>query len=573
MRLNRLPLLVLMLVLALAAIGTVTVLEGQTDGSRQAQLRVGAMTVALTDLRVALLHAGPGAVGSPAPAEMEAYERVLSRGLSPASGVKASPSALAVAHRSLESIDSAVGSIDRIAKSPAGLYASKQASELQRKLAAPFRRLLDVLDFASHADAARANGTRRAAIGLAVAMLALAAAFLFFHLRLLGARAAAELLARHNEELLAASRMEASTDSLTGLGNRRALTDDLERAIASTEDDLEPLLAIASTEDDLEPLLAIFDLNGFKQYNDTFGHGAGDSLLARLGGRLATAVDGAGSAYRLGGDEFCVLARCTPQNAEALLAGGASALSDSAAGWSIDCSYGAVWTSSEACSASEALGIADQRMYASKATRSSASRQITDVLLQVLAEQNKGMDAHVSHVAELSGRLATALDQPDHEVQRIHLAAQLHDVGNTAIPAAILNKPGPLAQREWEFVSRHTVAGERIVLAAPALAHTAPLVRSSHEHVDGAGYPDGLVGEQIPVGARIIAVCDAFDAMTSSRPYRDALSIEEALDELRGCAGSQFDPPVVAAFCELDSWGRSMPDQRSLSRSAICAAP
>lgn len=560
MRLNRFPFLVLMLVLALAAIGTVTVLERQSNGSRQAQLRVDVTTGALTDLRAALLHAGPDAVGSLAPTEMEAYERVLSRGLSPASGVKASPSALAVAHRSLASIGSAVASIDRIAKSPAGLSASKQASALQHKLAEPFRRLLGVLTSASRADGARADGTRRAAIGTAIAILALAAAFLFLYLRSLGAGAAAELLARHNEELLAASRMEASTDSLTGLGNRRALTDDLERAIASTEDDL-------------ESLLAIFDLNGFKQYNDTFGHGAGDSLLARLGGRLATAVNGAGSAYRMGGDEFCVLASCTPQNAEALLAGGASALSDRAEGWSIDCSYGAVWTSSEACTASEALGIADQRMYASKATRSSASRQITDVLLQVLTEQNKGMDAHVSHVAELSGRLATALDQPDHEVQRIHLAAQLHDVGNTAIPAAILNKPGPLAHREWEFVSRHTVTGERIVLAAPALAHTAPLVRSSHEHVDGAGYPDGLVGEQIPVGARIIAVCDAFDAMTSSRPYRDALSVEDALDELRSCAGSQFDPPVVAAFCDLNSWGGSMPDQRSLSTSAICAAP
>jgi diguanylate cyclase (GGDEF)-like protein len=561
MRLNRFPFLVLMLVLALAAIGTVTVLEGQTNGSRQAQHRVDAMTAALTDLRVALLQSGPDAAGSPAPprTEVEIDQRVLRRGLSPASGVQASPSALVVAKGSLASINSAVAGIYRLANGPPGSFASEQASALQRNLPAPVGRLLGVLKVTSRADAARADGTRLAAIGTAVALLALAAAFLFFYLRSLGLGPAAQLLARQNEELLAASRLEASTDSLTGLGNRRALTDDLERAIPSTDDDL-------------EPLLAIFDLNGFKQYNDTFGHGAGDSLLARMGGRLATAVNGAGSAYRMGGDEFCVLARCTPQNAEALLARGASALSESAEGWSIDCSYGAVWTSSEARTASEALRIADQRMYASKATRSSASRQITDVLLQVLTEQNKGMDARVSHVAELSDRLATALDQPDHEVRRIHLAAQLHDVGNTAIPAAILNKPGPLAPREWEFVSRHTVAGERIVLAAPALAHTAPLVRSSHEHVDGAGYPDGLVGEEIPVGARIIAVCDAFDAMTSNRPYRDALSVDAALDELRSCAGSQFDPPVVAAFCDLDWWGGSMPDQRSMSRSAICAA-
>lgn len=119
------------------------------------------------------------------------------------------------------------------------------------------------------------------------------------------------------------------------------------------------------------------------------------------------------------------------------------------------------------------------------------------------------------------------------------LAAQLHDVGKSAIPDAILAEPGPLDAHEWQFVRRHTIIGERIVRAAP-ISHAAPLIRASHERVDGTGYPDALRGDQIPLGAQIIAVCDAFDAMTSARPYRAAMSVAEALGELQHCAGTQL---------------------------------
>ena len=142
---------------------------------------------------------------------------------------------------------------------------------------------------------------------------------------------------------------------------------------------------------------------------------------------------------------------------------------------------------------------------------------------------------------------------------RVRLAAQLHDIGETAIPGTVRNKPGPLDAHDWEFMHRHTLVGERIVLAAPALAYTAPLIRSSHERIDGQGYPDGLAGEQIPIGARIIAVCDAFDAMTSDRPYRAATTPEAALAELARCAGTQFDPEVVQAFSRLTDLAGSGP--------------
>jgi len=296
----------------------------------------------------------------------------------------------------------------------------------------------------------------------------------------------------------------------------------------------------------------MLDLDGFKQYNDTFGHSAGDALLQRLGGRLSVvATQHSGSAYRMGGDEFCLLARCHPDAAEQLLDATIAALQDNGDGWHVGCSQGAAWIPSEAASENEALNLADERMYANKAGRSSASLQVTDALLQVITEQNASLDKHVEQTAECSAALAQALGQSEREVRRIRLAAKLHDVGKTAIPASILDKPGPLDEQEWAFMRRHTLIGERIVLAAPALANTAPLIRSSHERIDGHGYPDRLAGDNIPLGSRIIAVCDAYHAMTSDRAYRPGIGIDAALQQLHRHAGTQFDTTVVEAFCKM----------------------
>ena len=128
-------------------------------------------------------------------------------------------------------------------------------------------------------------------------------------------------------------------------------------------------------------------------------------------------------------------------------------------------------------------------------------------------------------------------------------AAALHDIGKVAVPDAIVHKPGPLSSDEWAFMRTHTVLGERILAAAPALREEAALVRSSHERWDGQGYPDQRAGEDIPLGSRIIFVCDALDAMTSPRVYRETCTQEQAVTELRRCAGTQFDPAVVDALC------------------------
>jgi HD-GYP domain-containing protein (c-di-GMP phosphodiesterase class II) len=144
------------------------------------------------------------------------------------------------------------------------------------------------------------------------------------------------------------------------------------------------------------------------------------------------------------------------------------------------------------------------------------------------------------------------LDLPGDEFATLLQAASLHDVGKVAVPDAILAKPGALDDDEWAFIRQHTLIGERILSVAPALTGAARLVRASHERIDGSGYPDGRKGEEIPLGARIIAVCDAFDAMTSPRPYRTTpLSIEGAVTELQNGAGTQFDAKVVEVFSEI----------------------
>jgi HD-GYP domain-containing protein (c-di-GMP phosphodiesterase class II) len=191
-------------------------------------------------------------------------------------------------------------------------------------------------------------------------------------------------------------------------------------------------------------------------------------------------------------------------------------------------------------------------MYAHKrGGRATASRQTRDVLLRALAERNPQLGTHGRDVAALAAATAATFSLPPEEIEQIRQAAELHDVGKVAIPDAILDKPGKLDDSEWAFIRRHTLIGERIIAAAPDLRAVATLVRSSHENYDGTGYPDRLAGHDIPLGSRIIIVCDAFDAMTTDRPYHNAVDEHSAIAELRRCAGSQFDPDVVERFCQI----------------------
>jgi len=169
-------------------------------------------------------------------------------------------------------------------------------------------------------------------------------------------------------------------------------------------------------------------------------------------------------------------------------------------------------------------------------------------MLRVLAERHPDLHEHGAVVAALARAVGERMGMAARELDDVERAAELHDIGKIAIPDAILNKPGPLDAEERRFMRRHTLIGESMLSAAPVLQSASKVVRSSHERFDGKGYPDGLSGEQIPLASRIILVCDAFHAMTSDRPYQSAQSVESALAELNRCAGSQFDPAVVAAF-------------------------
>jgi two-component system, cell cycle response regulator len=357
------------------------------------------------------------------------------------------------------------------------------------------------------------------AIGLAVTTLALVLTRMLLALK-------------ENQALLGASRVEATTDALTGLNNRRKLKTDLALAL----------------EDGSRYALVLLDLNGFKSYNDSYGHGAGDALLAQLSEALAERLRGVGVAYRMGGDEFCVLVR-EPGDVDALSALTADALSTRGNGFSITAAYGAVVVPDEAHDDKTALVLADTRMYRQKNSgRLPAAHQSAGVLLAVMEERAPGLASHVRTVSDLACATAVELGMAGDDLDALRHAAALHDIGKMAVPESVLEKPGPLSDAEWDLVRRHTLVGERILAAAPALERSAQLVRWSHERVDGGGYPDGLSGDAIPLGSRVILVADAFDAMTSKRSYGTVLSTEEALAELRRCAGAQFDAAVVAAF-------------------------
>jgi diguanylate cyclase (GGDEF)-like protein/putative nucleotidyltransferase with HDIG domain len=347
---------------------------------------------------------------------------------------------------------------------------------------------------------------------------------------------------RENLRMLHATEEEATTDALTGLGNRRALVEDLQRAA----EELDHGGAYA---------LALFDLDGFKSYNDAFGHPAGDALLERLGRNLAAMLGSDGRGYRMGGDEFCVLAPVRAGDGdgdgdgEKLLRRAAAALSEQGPSFDVGCSYGSVTLDAEHRDPVAALRLADQRMYEYKrGGRPTTAESVHRVLLRVVSEHDGELHHHVVGVSDLAEAVAGRLGLDDADVAQIRRAATLHDIGKLAIPDDILHAPRPLTPEEWEYMHQHTVIGARIIGAAPELAPVATIVRSSHERYDGGGYPDGLAAGEIPLGARIVAVCDSFEAMTAARAYRTAMPEDAALAELERCSGTQFDPDVVAAF-------------------------
>jgi two-component system cell cycle response regulator len=297
--------------------------------------------------------------------------------------------------------------------------------------------------------------------------------------------------------------------------------------------------------------LELLALDGGDGVDDVGDIGVDPELPRRIGHLLRAVTEPRGArAYRLDGALYAFLGPVELGSLSPAVSahGGLAGISMRLASGAV---RGEARLPEEAHDAASALRIAHERLRArTRFQRLSAERQVRDVLLQLLSERRAGGSAVAlprvaAHAIGVGRRLGLTLGELDEVVR----AAELQDLGMVAVPEAILRKSETLTPEEWQLIRQHPIVGERILAAAPALEPVARLVRSCYERYDGSGYPDGLRGEAIPLGSRVIAVCVAYDAMTSPRPYRPPLPPATAFEELCRCAGRQFDPMVVAAFC------------------------
>jgi diguanylate cyclase (GGDEF)-like protein len=298
----------------------------------------------------------------------------------------------------------------------------------------------------------------------------------------------------------------------------------------------------AAREPGRPALLLVADVDEFRSFNTRHGYEAGDALLDELARRL----DGAGAAYHLGSDTFAVLLEGGPRELAADLARVVAALTVSDPE-PVRCSFGVSVLPLEA-SGGAALALAEDRLEDQKRRGLVFADRLVELVLTLTGAHSDELATHAREVARLSDAVAARLGLGLAERALVRRTAELHDVGKLAIDVALLEKAGPLTEAELALVHRHTIDGEELLLRLPALEAVAPLVRSTHERYDGGGYPDGTRADEIPLAARVVAVCDAYHAMVSERPYAVARPSEDACAELEACAGTQFEPAVVAAL-------------------------
>jgi diguanylate cyclase (GGDEF)-like protein/putative nucleotidyltransferase with HDIG domain len=383
----------------------------------------------------------------------------------------------------------------------------------------------------------------------------------FLFAALAGPLVAISLYQRSTHRALNAMRL-ALTDPLTGLGNHRHFHERLQRELAAAEE----ASAVVS--------LVLLDVDNFKQINDRFGHPAGDRVLSAVSSRLRQG----GESFRLGGDEFAVLLPgCDELEALSVAEAIVARIGEADLGVvdAITVSAGVASYPTHGRERDSLIRLADGALYWAKEHGKNQVRiarpdvgELTEfrrvaqgedrvarfraaaALARAVDSRDAYTGSHSERVAQLAAAIAEQLGLPPDEVELTRLAASLHDLGKLAIPEEILQKEVELSSAEWLVVQRHPQIGYRM-LASLGVDPIADWVLHHHERWDGSGYPDGLSGESIPLGARIIFVADAYDAMTSRRLYRSPVGRDEALAEIDRCAGAQFDPEVVRAFRDV----------------------
>ncbi|MDO8612143.1 MAG: PAS domain S-box protein, partial [Dehalococcoidia bacterium] len=373
-------------------------------------------------------------------------------------------------------------------------------------------------------------------------------------------------LQQRNRQLLTA-RAQAVTDALTGLHNHRAFQERVRDEFSRAH--------VNGTEIGL----IMMDIDGFKSVNDSLGHLAGDRILRRLARTLARAVP-QDDAYRYGGDEFAVLlpgASCGETMALAEQLRRSAERHVNGSGEKVTVSLGVACYPDTASSAEELIYGSDAAMYWAKsagkncvgdwsnlvrhraegvlpwyaADRAIRAPDTVSALVAALAAKDPATASHTERCSWYAARLAEELGLGERDTSIVRLSSLLHDIGKLAVPDYVLFKPGPLDDHEWTLMRQHPVTALHILGQIRSVADATPAILHHHEHFDGSGYPDGLAGDRIPIASRILLVSDAFDAMTTDRPYRKAMPVEAALEELKSNAGTQFDPEVVEAFLRI----------------------
>ncbi len=306
--------------------------------------------------------------------------------------------------------------------------------------------------------------------------------------------------------------------------------------------------------DDQILTVAFGDVNGLRILNEAFGRDEGNRLLSRIARILEKHLPEGDYVSRVGGDEFALFFfnRNTDQ-VETLLGGVTSDIASLEIMGSVvpSMSFGLASLDTAQGSINEAIKQAEKDLATRKLVDSPHTQgKAVYAIINTLHEKNKREENHSRRVSELCERLARAFGLGEMAANELRLVGLLHDIGKIAIDESILNKEGRLTAEEWKEMKRHSEIGYRILNSVEDMAGLAQYVLAHHEHYDGNGYPKGLRGEEIPLQSRIISIADAYDAMTSSRPYRKTVTTEQAAQEIKRCSQTQFDPALAKVFIE-----------------------